>query len=290
MFSRVLGIPILLAAVVGVPYIATNGPNLGSLWEKTPTQVVEDGGGASRLPELPPELTALPQRPGGSVYSTSTPLEGIHSLSLAEIFHFNLTKEWVYQRWARKSTALADLGLYGIRVPLVSGTQLHDLAGALTYYFDETGRVQRISFRGHTGDTSQLIMLLSRNYGLQRQNTAIAGEQLYQVRRGEQVFSELRTRPAPVLWANSPHDSFLVELEMQRPDVRTPLPVRLPVAQAPSQPEVTKPQAIEQKTDDEEKVSEDQEKEGQKKWKAFFPRSRVPKEQIESLEKRGRFW
>ena len=295
MFSRLLGVPVLLAAAVGVPYVATHGPNLDGLWDNNPGTKgsAQANGQVSANGALPPQWPASPQGPGTPVYSTTTPLEGIRSMSLHDIFRFDVSKEWVYQRWARKSTALAELGLYGIRVPLVSGTELHDLAGSLTYYFDSEGRAQRITFHGNTGDTTGLVMLLARRYHLARQATPIAGEQLFQIRRGTQVFSELRTRPAPVLWANSPHDSFAVELELQRSGSTTPLapPQQLlPVAQSQAAAVAPQPSQVAQQAPanpPQEGISEKGEK---KSWKAFFPRSRVPKGQVESLERRGRFW
>jgi len=225
-------------------------------------------------------------------------------MPLPEIFRFDINKQWVYRHWARKSTALAELRLYGIRVPLVSGTQLYDLAGSLTYYFNSNGVVERISFNGNTGDTTGLVMLLANRYGLVRQTTPIAGEQLFQIRRGAQVFSELRTRPAPVLWANSPHDSFTVELELQRPGSTTPLVAeRMPLTvteRAIAQPsQVAQVNTVSEGPISQGAVSQKsvipvdqaaQAAEGKKKWNAFFPRSRVPKGQVESLERRDRFW
>ncbi len=168
-----------------------------------------------------------------------------------------------------------------------SGTQLHDLAGSLTYYFSESGRLERISFSGRTGDTTQLVMLVSQRYGLQPQPTVVVGEQLLQERYEEHVFSELRTRPAPVLWANSPHDSFTVELELQRPNATTPLPQRTPLAASPAveQQAAALPDASEGASGEAavEKTSEEA-------WKAYSPRSRVPKGQVENLDRRGRFW
>ena len=46
---------------------------------------------------------------------------------------------------------------------------------------------------------------------------APAGEQLYQVRSGSNVYSELRTRPESVLLETTPHGSFGVVLELGRP-------------------------------------------------------------------------
>lgn len=307
MFSRSLAIPVLLAASVGVPYVASNGPNWGKLWEGVPSDAKESSPGSASQPTGLDGLAALgrggtfpPQGPGKVLYPTTTPLEGIPSLSLHEVFRMDVDKAWVYQRWARKSTGLSELGLYGIRVPLVTGTKLHDLAGSLTYFFGEDGRMQRISFHGRTGDTTQLVMLLVQRYGLQRQSTVVVGEQLFQVRRKDDVFSEFRTRPAPVLWASSPHDSFTVDLELQRVDATTPLPTRL--LGLPEMPDIAQPTAAQQatpppqevaekpSTTDETATSKEPEQDEVKGWKAFFPRSRVPSEQVDSLEKRSRFW
>lgn len=207
----------------------------------------------------------------------------MRSVSLEEVFRFDVTREWVYERWARKSTALAELGLYGIRVPLVTGTQIHDLAGSLTYFFDSNGQVQRISFKGNTGDTTRIVMLAVQRYGLQQQNSQFVGEQIFEVRRGEEVFSELRTRPSSVLWSSSPHESFDVELTLQNSNVTTPLPPRLaPVPKLPPVAEKTTEQAEAEANDKQEGFSES--------LKAFFPRSRVPSGQVENLERQEMIW
>jgi hypothetical protein len=233
------------------------------------------------------------QGPGAEIYPLTPPLEGTPSVALEEVLRFDINKEWVYQRWARKSTALAELGLYGVRVPLVTGTQLHDLAGSLTYFFDQAGRVQRIAFSGNTGDTTRIVMLAAQQYGLQTQPTPIAGEQLLQIKRGADVFSELRTRPASVLWSSSPHESYDVEFNLQRPDATTPLPPRrLPL------PEIKKsePSATADGKDAQEASGKTAEKAKPapknfyEQFEAYFPRSRVPGEQVKNLEKNDRIW
>ncbi len=295
MFSRLLSIPLLLGAAVGVPYVATNGPNIDGLFSESqgPSSV---GSTPTALPSRMPARKTTPQGPGATLYPTETPLEGFAAVSLDEVFNMNVSKEWVYQRWARKSTALSELGLFGVRVPLVTGTQLHDLAGSLTYFFSKQGRVDRISFHGTTGDTTALVRLVAQKYALQPQPTPIAGEQLFQIRRQNQVFSELRTRPAPVLWSSSPHDSFAVDLELQRPGAAAPLPSRLPPLPVVKAKPVPKPSSSGQKT-----ASRSQKKRAgatkvkkevdpSKKWNVLFPRSRVPNKQVDSLERRGRMW
>ena len=63
-------------------------------------------------------------------------IDGAQFTSVAQVLRFDVTKEWVYQNWSRKSTGPTDVGLFAIRVPLVMGTQMTSLAGSLTYYFD----------------------------------------------------------------------------------------------------------------------------------------------------------
>jgi hypothetical protein len=307
MLSRTLAAPTLLVASVGVPYVASNAPEWSQQIRGAATGAAQPGApadAANAAPTLLPQGTqpaaaALQPRPasalnaplqgsGAAVYPNQAPLEGNPTYSLGDVLRMDVSKEWVYQRWPRKSTALADLDLYGVRVPLVSGTQLNDIAGSLTYYFGIDGRVRRISFRGRTGDTTQIASIVHQRFGLVAQPTVVAGEQLLQYRRDEDVLSELRTRPAPVLWASSPHESFTVELELQDPATAKPLPgpaVNLPVAGSTTAAGVqsgVKPQAAgEAKT--QAAVAAEAAKPEPLGWKAFFPRSRATSEQIRNL-------
>lgn len=324
--------PMLLAASVGGPYVASNAPQWVSDVKSgaaaassaptaaagpapaspiapvsdpfaapaaiASTPVAPTPAAATPPPPTPAQqqATAPPQGPGATLYPTQTPLEGTPTYGLAEVFNFNVTKDWVYQRWARKSTALAELDLFGIRVPLVTGTQLYDVAGSLTYFFGADGRVRRISFRGQTGDTSQLVALVTQRYGLQAQPTVVAGEQLFQLRNGDELISELHTQPSPILWSSSPHSSFRVELELQDPAAARPLAsstlaATLPANSAAASAPPTSPGATPVATSTPpttaaaeaptEKPAADAEKLG---WKAFFPRSRMSKAQIENLD------
>jgi hypothetical protein len=118
------------------------------------------------------------------------------------------------------------LDLFGVRVPVVTGTSIADLAGSLTYYFDANGQVQHITFTGRTGDTSRLIAFLMQTYQFHR-STAPAGEQIFQVTGNGGVVSELRTRPEAVLWSTTPHASFAIELELARPGTKRILTPRV---------------------------------------------------------------
>lgn len=291
-------LPALLAASVAVPYAATNGPDLAKDFvERGKAKLEGPAAAADPLQAGPSDaLFGAPQGPGSLLHPTATPLEGIPRHSLAEVLRMDVSKEWVYAHWSRKSTTTSDLSLYGVRVPLVTGTRLADVAGSLTYYFGHDGRVHKLSFRGYTGDTTELVQLVALRYGLQRVY-ASPGEQLYQVRRGDEVVSQLQTRPAPVLWNSSPHDSFVVQLDLQRPETARPLPppgapVRSDVVPQSSPPQPAPPAKPQQEgASGQEKATDDgpaiTDEDG---WKLFFPRSRVPKPQVDSLDDRRRLW
>lgn len=307
--------PTLLAASVAVPYVATNAPEWAEQIRKpaatapaTPTPpaapkataaapVGANSAAPAAAPASPFAHAATPLLPA------STPRTSAMTYALPEILRFDVTKEWVYQRWDRKSTALADLDLFGVRVPLVSGTQVYDIAGSLTYFFGADGRVKRISFRGWTGDTTQLAMLLHQRFGLQAVPTVIAGQQLLQVRQGDDVISELRTQVAPILNSASPHGSFTVEFELQDPatakplkpqvaSVSTPPPAPPGTSTAPADPkaaQAAKPAAEEAKPTETAKAEKKAEPEAEKKsmWESFRPRSRATEGQLNQLNRNG---
>jgi len=291
--------PTLLAASVGVPYAVTNGPDWNALSTTSvasyfTTDSKNTNAVASPSATLPSSPTGLPTltqpESEASVFPVAVPLEGNPAISLAEVLRMDVTKEWVYRRWPRKSTGLADLNDFGIRVPLVSGTRITDLAGSLTYRFDPYGRVRRISFRGRTGDTTELVHLLVQKYQLRRQPTTITGTQLFQVRRGEDIISELRTQPAAILWSSSPHTSFDVELELQHPN-GMPLPPK-PAAVPPveeKQASMTESSHPEEPAagakEDGNGVSTEASHTPKKSSFNFFPRSQLPPGQIEYLQR-----
>jgi hypothetical protein len=233
MASRPLIITTLLGASIGVPYVVSRtspGSNSGA-WSPVGErpQASTANRGADGLDAVPrPQLTG----PGSLLYDSPTPLEGSRFHSLAEVLRFDLPREWVYRNWARKSTGLGDPELFGVRVALVTGTGLSDLAGSLTYYFNQQGGVQHISFRGRTADTTPLVEFLVNTYKFERVE-APAGDQLYQIRRSGRVQSELRTYPEPVLWTTAPHGSIAVELELERPGSIRYLPPRTPRLEIP---------------------------------------------------------
>jgi len=165
-------------------------------------------------------LSGLPI-PSGGAEATSAPgnPQAPQSLSLDEVFRFDLTIREVLARWPRVSTSLADLQLQGYRVPLVTGPAETDLAGALTYYFNSYQQLQRITFQGTTGDGRELVRFLTAQYGFQRRLTNDPSLFVYEVPRlGGPPQSILRLKLAPTLKADMPHQRFDVWLVIERPE------------------------------------------------------------------------
>jgi Family of unknown function (DUF6690) len=236
MLSRPLMIATLLGTAIGAPYLVSHSSGITS-------QISRPFSGSGPTSPAGPASISNPSSPvafdspDSLLYNSPVPLEGARVHSLAEVFRFDLTKEWVYSNWARKSTGLADAELFGVRVPLVTGTGMTDLAGSLTYYFNAQGQVQHITFVGKTADTTQLVNFITSTYKLQRV-AAPAGDQLYQLKRSGQVQSQLRTQPDGVLWTTSPHGSFLVDLALERPGSNRSLPPPTPLLDLGSAPAV----------------------------------------------------
>lgn len=135
---------------------------------------------------------------------------------LRAIFNFNITPGWVVRQWPRVSTALGDLSMQGMRVALVTGTGADDLHGALTYYFDDQHRLQRISFQGRTGDARRLIALVTEYHGFRPVRTLDAG--LFLKRWNGKPTGVLWLGHAPLVRADSPTSRLEVLLEINRTD------------------------------------------------------------------------
>ncbi len=269
MAGRPLMLATLLGASIGVPYVvsrSTQGPEQGpgstpppagqnSSWQN-PGNVTNPA--FSPPPLMPATTPAASSQPAASypaaqpAYPTTAtpaaftglenirPGEPVRYHRIQDVFRFDVSKEWVYQNWDRKSTGLADPELFGIRVALVTGTGRTDLAGALTYLFDAQGRLEHISFRGRTADTTPLVRFLTQRYQFERMDGP-AGEQLYQVRSGSSVYSELRTRPESVLLEDAPNGSIGVVLELGRPGSNRPLQPPAPKLDIPEVASPTPP-------------------------------------------------
>ncbi len=155
---------------------------------------------------------------GASLFSPPVGLAGEPPtrIDLAEVLRFDVTPDWVIQRWPWISAGLSQLPLQGYRVPLVSGTAPDDVAGSLTYYFNAHQRVERITFEGTTGDPAGLLKVLIGRYGFARRLTNDPGLFRYEVpvpRGPAKSYADLR-----LIQPNDPHRRYQIELVIVRPE------------------------------------------------------------------------
>lgn len=291
MTSRPLMIAAALGASIGVPYVmshkpaspgaappaAASAPSTVSSWlpwsTTGPTATVTGVSTARGAPAVgqPPLLPTSPVADTVRLHPVET------------VLRFDLTRDWVYSSWERKSTGPTDVGLLAVRVALVSGTDISSIAGSLTYFFNDRGGIEHISFRGRTGDSRRLVEFLTRTYHF-APVASPTGEQVYQVASGDKVQSELRIHPESVILSSSPRASVVVELELARPGSTRSLPPRAPALQIPQTAGAPPPQAAAGKT-----TAADAESSITSSVKSYFDQSRYATPQEESQLQRMRW-
>ncbi len=136
---------------------------------------------------------------------------------LREVMRFDISPEWVLDRFARVSTVLAEIRLKALRVPIVTGTRVDDLAGTLTYYFDGNDRLQRVSMHGFTGDPERLIGSMTQHYGMSQEPNLEAG--VFTKRWNGMPVHFLRLTRNSVVHSDAFHQKYTVFLELNQPDL-----------------------------------------------------------------------
>ena len=219
MIGRHLLFALVLFAAAVVPYLANS----------TTTKWFSGGANAAD-PAKPPvpgkndpastanNLAAQPRTAGfgGRPATPDTHLDGGPVRDLAEVLRFDVSPQWVMQRWPRVSASASttEPTLQGYRVPVVTGTRPDDIAGSLTYYFTTNQHVRRLAFQGTTGDPRRLVELVTTKYELRPQPPAQPGELLYQVRWNNEPRSEMLIKPDRVFRADAPYGRYEVTLEI----------------------------------------------------------------------------
>ena len=164
-------------------------------------------------PAGPPSLTD----PSGYMLNPATvehdmQQPAIHKLQ--EVLRFDIAPGWVFERFPRVSTVLADTQLDGLRVPLITGTAPSDIAGTLTYSFDRYKRLQRVVVQGMTGDATRFMAELQQQY--QMQQVPSLGGVLYLLSWNGKATSIVYIEPAAVIYADSPYARFDVLIELNQ--------------------------------------------------------------------------
>ncbi len=148
---------------------------------------------------------------------TAPSLVGSRVQDIREVLRFDISPDWVINRFSRVSTVLADLHLEALRVPIVTGTQADDMAGTLTYHFDRGHKLQRVTIHGFTGNPSRLVATMTQHYGLQKEPTLEAG--VFTRRWNGHPVHFFRLTHAPVVYSDAIHQKYTVFLELNQPDL-----------------------------------------------------------------------
>jgi hypothetical protein len=189
---------------------------------------------ANNSSEPPPPHTA----PSAPVYTASNtkkssnsetpkiddqPAQGTSPFDLSlvrldEAVNWDATIPWILQRWPRVNTSIKDTSgkLRGFRVPLVTGANEDDLAGALTYYFNKDNRCTYLTLNGTVGDPRQLVYYLVQRYKFAPKQSTEPGVHIYELGWNGNGKSTLTIKPAQVVRSSTPHLRYQIELEMNR--------------------------------------------------------------------------
>lgn len=208
MFSRPMLFVSVLAAAVGVPYVLLDEHLAGTVrdgWDSLAGRFEQEKDETIDL-EHAANYRPVSGAPGNSM---PTPIE--------QVFRFDLTPQWVASRWPRVSTvAGTDPDQLGMRVVLVSGTRPDDVAGSLTYFFDQYHQLQRITFSGLTRDPRRLLATVVTPYKLKSQPTTDAAH--YIGGNPDAPTSEVIVRHMPVIAMERGFAETEVEVDLSRGD------------------------------------------------------------------------
>ena len=224
MFSRPMLLLGILVASVVVPYVLLD-KNLSQTAQAQFNRLV--GKGESADPANTLEGLKLPWGEGQAAASATpaaTSAAKLPPVALEEAFRFDATPLWVTSRWPRVSTVTGEPNQLGMRVALATGTRPDDVAGSLTYYFDDHHQLQRITFYGVTGDEQRLLAFLVNTYKLK--TAATTGVARYVAGPLDKPTSLVTVRLMPVVQADAQLARAEVSVDLTRGDVVNTSPTR----------------------------------------------------------------
>jgi hypothetical protein len=213
MFRRPLWLTAVLAAAATLPYLTLDeqvGQTVRGQYQRLT--------GTAQPPTQTDPLAILNQPPESVPDAASSAVANLQqAVPLEEALRFDTTPEWVTARWTRVTSVTGDAEHLGLRVALVSGTEPTDVAGSLTYYFDQEHRVQRITLLGVTGDDTQVVAIVCGQFALRPTQTLERG--LYYGGDLKSPTSSLRVANLPVMKAEASTARLQIALDLKRADV-----------------------------------------------------------------------
>ena len=218
----------LTAGVLGA---AVGGPYAASHWQELKASVFGAGNGNSAIssgafnpvsanysatPQLPAVTpNGVPMGAGLNPQADETPI-----VEMSEAFRWDTTPQTVMSRWPRVSSGINEESLHGMRVALISGLRMDDVAGSLTYYFATSQKCAKITFSGTTGDPARLISLLTDRYGFKPVGSQDPSVLRYEIRWMGDAHSWLVVRPSAVVRSSSPYARYEVQAIINDPAVK----------------------------------------------------------------------
>jgi hypothetical protein len=211
MFSRpVLFAGVLLASFV-VPYVLLNEELAATArghWDRLTSFA------ASRADDR--EQNAQPL----DLSKVAATLAASPGAAIEEAFRFDISPQWVSRRWSRVSMVHGGLDHLGMRVAWVSGTRHDDVAGSLTYYFDQHHQLQRITFTGLAAEPRRLLAAVIPPYGLKSLPTTEAAH--YIAGDPQQPTSEVIVKHLPVIAADPAAPRVEVSIDLRGGNAHSP--------------------------------------------------------------------
>jgi hypothetical protein len=210
-----LAVPLALA--VGVPFLLTSESTeplrgtVGSWWSDDESPLPQIEGIADPRVQQTLALSEQSVQWQPTAPATTTPVANLEG-----ILRFDISPRWILDNWPHVATTRADDELDGLRVPLITGTRPHDVAGSLTYYFDKQHVVQRIALDGIVGDERHLVSVVTRLFQLQPEPQVDA--RVFVSKWNGRATSALWIHRLPVVSADSPYQKFEFALELNRPN------------------------------------------------------------------------
>jgi hypothetical protein len=205
MLTRPLLFAGILAACVVVPYVAFNeqlADTARGQWNRL------TGGDRAASGDEADGALAADSTGANAATAVGPPIE--------EALRFDVTPQWVASRWPRVSTVLGEPEQLGMRVAWVSGIGVDDVAGSLTYYFDQHHQLERITFSGLTSEPRRLMAAVVGRFGLRSQPTTHAAH--YVSGDPADPTSEVVVRHLPVLTSSEASARAEISLDLSRAD------------------------------------------------------------------------